>query len=345
MSTAHEPGGSGYNHQRPDRRKMSRRRADLLKRKKHQPFQPDFHGLEKRMMPSTFSVTSTSNSGPGSLRQAILDSNAAPPGVNSIDFNIPGAGVHTIAPSTPLPAITQGVAIFGTTQPGYSGTPLIEIDGAPNSVALGLVLGAGSSISNIGGLSIVGFSSDAIEVFSSTNQITACYIGVLPSGTAALANGANGIFIEPGSSMNTIGGATGTPGTDPGNVISGNAQAGIEINGIGTNDNAIWGNLIGTDATGEQPIGNGSSGILLGSSGGNSIGGTLPGFGNVISANSNDGILLLGSGTSNNLIAGNLIGTDATGGSRAGQRAHRHPPVFGRLRQHDRRHVPGRRQT
>src|SRR5262249_50564253 len=75
-----------------------------------------------------FTVTSTADEGPGSLRQAILDSNAATGGINTIDFGIPGDGVQTIAPispypwfSNPLPSITNPVLIDGTSQPGYAG--------------------------------------------------------------------------------------------------------------------------------------------------------------------------------------------------------------------------------
>ena len=70
------------------------------------------------------------DSGPGSLRQAILDSNAATGATNTIEFDIPGSGVQTIVPLSPLPAITNPVLIDGWSQPGYAGTPLIEIDGS-----------------------------------------------------------------------------------------------------------------------------------------------------------------------------------------------------------------------
>ena len=78
----------------------------------------------------TLLVTNTSDSGPGSLRQAILDSNADAGDVDRISFNIPGTGVRTIAPVTALPAMTQPAIIDGTTQPGFAGTPIIELSGA-----------------------------------------------------------------------------------------------------------------------------------------------------------------------------------------------------------------------
>ncbi|HEX8089709.1 MAG TPA: VCBS repeat-containing protein, partial [Blastocatellia bacterium] len=93
---------------------------------------------------SIFTVTNTNDSGPGSLRQAMLDANANP-GADSITFNIPGPGPHTISPTSALPMITQTVAIDATTQPGFSGNPIIELNGA----------GAGAGVS---GLESVGFT-------------------------------------------------------------------------------------------------------------------------------------------------------------------------------------------
>ena len=74
---------------------------------------------------ASFTVTNTNDSGAGSLRQAILDANATP-AADTITFNIPGAGVHTISPLTKLPPITQPVTIDGYTQPGASPNTLAE---------------------------------------------------------------------------------------------------------------------------------------------------------------------------------------------------------------------------
>jgi hypothetical protein len=96
--------------------------------------------MEVRTLLSTFAVTNTGDSGPGSLRQAILNSNAGTGGTNTIDFAIPGQGVQAIAPLSPLPAITHAVEIDGFSQPGYPGTPLIEISGSQASGGDGLTI-------------------------------------------------------------------------------------------------------------------------------------------------------------------------------------------------------------
>jgi len=78
----------------------------------------------------TFTVNNTADSGMGSLRQAILNSNATTPGPNTIAFSIPGTGVHTITPLTVLPIITTPVLIDGYTQPGTSANTLAGGDNA-----------------------------------------------------------------------------------------------------------------------------------------------------------------------------------------------------------------------
>src|SRR4051794_19255833 len=85
--------------------------------------------LETRDVPAVFTVTSTADLGVGSFRQAILDANTKP-GADTIRFQI-ASGAQTIAVGgTALPAITDPVVIDGTTQPGFTGTPIITLDGA-----------------------------------------------------------------------------------------------------------------------------------------------------------------------------------------------------------------------
>jgi len=49
-------------------------------------------------------------------------------GPDEILFSI-GSGVQTIRPITALPTLTDPVVIDGTSQPGFAGTPLIELSG------------------------------------------------------------------------------------------------------------------------------------------------------------------------------------------------------------------------
>src|SRR5262245_53416398 len=75
--------------------------------------------LEARRLLTPFTVSNTNDSGSGSLRQAILDANNNA-GADTIRFAIPGAGVHTITPTSELPTITGPVTIDGYTQQGSS---------------------------------------------------------------------------------------------------------------------------------------------------------------------------------------------------------------------------------
>jgi hypothetical protein len=75
---------------------------------------------------ATFIVTSVSDSGPGTFRQAILDANTAI-GADVISFSI-GTGTKTITLLSVVD-ITSEIDIDGSTQPGFSGIPLIKIAG------------------------------------------------------------------------------------------------------------------------------------------------------------------------------------------------------------------------
>jgi hypothetical protein len=103
-------------------------------------------------------VSTTDDDGPGSLRQAILDATDVTAGQVAIDFAIPGAGVLTITPITPLPPITTSVLFDGTSQPGYDGTPLIAISQSPGS-SDPLAISGGTL--TIRGLAISGVAIDA----------------------------------------------------------------------------------------------------------------------------------------------------------------------------------------
>ena len=77
--------------------------------------------LEPRVLLAVFTVTTTADDGPGSLRQAILDANAvANADPDQIQFNIAGVGVRHIALLSPLPVVPLSdhpVTIDGSTQP------------------------------------------------------------------------------------------------------------------------------------------------------------------------------------------------------------------------------------
>src|SRR4051812_46721037 len=99
--------------------------------------------LERRDVPSTFTVININDSGAGSLRQAITDANnhANSGGPDQISFNIAGTGVHTIQPGFKLPDIQDAVIIDGYTQPGSSVNTLA----ASNNAVLKIVINGASA--------------------------------------------------------------------------------------------------------------------------------------------------------------------------------------------------------
>jgi len=265
-------------------------------------FSDDFQATWEQIL-ATYTVTTTADSGAGSLRQAILDANANA-GTDTITFNI-SSGAQTINLLSNLPQITDTVILDATTQSGYSNAPLIEINGNSYAAATvyGFDLGENADNSIINGFVINRFATYGIYLNGADNvTIAGNYIGTNAAGTASQANG-TGICSLAASSGNIIGGSTSAER----NVISGNTTTNITILG---DTNVIKGNYVGTSASGlsglTSPTG---SSILITSGASNAIGGLNAGEGNVITNGGNAGVNV--NGGSNTSILGNIIGMSA----------------------------------
>jgi hypothetical protein len=269
---------------------------------------------------STFVVTNVDDSGPGSLRQAILDANANP-GSDTINFNITGSSLK-IQPLLGLPDITDPVVIDGSTQPGFAGAPIVELNGSKSATRAFFVNAPGSTIRS---LVINGFSTGAINIGTAAagSHVEGCYIGTDVTGKIAIPNTGPGVSVL--SSNNIIGGTT----VSARNVISGNSDAGVRVRmfccqGGNTtiSGNVIQGNYIGVTAQGDKALGNGREGIDISTSApdvfvtNTLVGGTTPGAGNVISGNFTDGIGIGSFQTTGTTVQGNRIGTSANGMSK-----------------------------
>jgi hypothetical protein len=224
---------------------------------------------------------------------------------NTIDFDIPGSGVPIIIPTASLPEITHPVTIDGTSQPV---TARVALDGASAGASVdGLTISAGSSA--VEGLIIGLFDGSGIRVMGAGGDVIAgCFLGTDLVSDTGIGNAGDGVLIDD-SSDNTIG------GTDPAarNIISGNAGNGIGLVGSGATGNVVEGNFVGTDVAGMQALANAGSGIaLLQNAANNLIGGTTPAARNVVSGNTQDGVLFSGAGSSNQ-VQGNYLGTNADG--------------------------------
>jgi MBG domain-containing protein/VCBS repeat protein/Big-like domain-containing protein/BACON domain-containing protein/all-beta uncharacterized protein len=236
--------------------------------------------------------------------------------------------LRSITLTAPLPQITDPITIDGWTQGGvgYSGPPLIEINGQNLAAQSGLPsrdglrITAGSSL--IRGLALNRFTSAtrdaAIRLTTNGNNvIEGCYLGSDANGTNAFVpantNGlASGITIQS-SSDNLIGGLT--PAKR--NLISGIDGTGISVSN-GATRNLVQGNYIGVDVTGSVRLTDASGnayqriGVYIQNAGGNTVGGTMAGAGNLISGNLDYGVFVQDEST-NNLVQGNFIGTNALG--------------------------------
>ena len=236
-----------------------------------------------------YTVSTTRPSGSGSLLEAITCANLTTAS-SQIDFGIPttdpgydeAGGRWTIRLAAPLPNFSRG----NTTIDGDSKIAIVA-DKANLEYAFGVI----SAANTIRGFAIGGFKYGCVlyGANATSNTVEANQIGLIrPNET--------GVIMVEGASINTI----------ARNIISGNTSAGIYVSGRNSNGNTIRGNRIGTDAHGVKRVPNGM-GILFAHAATNSI------ADNIISGNEDIGILLVGKGTVNNSITGNLIGVDATG--------------------------------
>lgn len=277
------------------------------------PKRPNYRGLsyeilESRRQLANLLVTNVQDSGAGSFRQAILDSNASME-PDYIAFAISGQS-RTIELQSSLPDITNPVLIDATTQPGFVDRPLIELSGQRlSNREYGLVLRAGDT--GVKGLVVNRFPGVGILIEGKErNRIEMSYVGTDSTGMSIdHGNGGEGIVIVD-SKDNQIG----SPGK--GNLVSGNGKGGIVVLGRLSEKNWIVGNRIGTDIDGIKAIPNEDYGVLfVGDSGANVVGvnhefGT-GGEGNLISGNGKGGIRL--DQSHQNTVSGNTIGIDATG--------------------------------
>jgi len=125
-------------------------------------------------------------------------------------------------------------------------------------------------------------------------------IGTDLSGTRALPN-ETGVHIDGGTFENLV----------AGNLVSGNLVAGITLFALHTDRNRIVRNRIGTDITGELPLGNGVDGIRIAfGPSDNRIGGTAE-EANTIAHNGGYGVRI--ESGAHNAIAGNTIRDNAKG--------------------------------
>ncbi|REJ80502.1 MAG: T9SS C-terminal target domain-containing protein [Bacteroidetes bacterium] len=280
---------------------------------------------------TTFVVTNSNASGPGSLLDAINQANTNP-GNDNIEFNIPGMPPHAIPAGTGGSIlVTEGVTIDGSTQPdnGYTGScPKIVLDGIgadPSISALIRLSAAGIKIYGLwfrnfnnpssylmmlespqieigtaGKMNLFTGSVNSIYIGDDDAIISSNYFGTNCEGNAVVAN--SGTAINSWAVSNVV---------IENNLISGNDN-GISMGlvSVASDQNKITGNKIGTDLSGTSILGNEVYGIAMINNTNLMLGGTSVGDGNLLSGNGRSGCLLIACSGS---VYGNLVGTDITG--------------------------------
>ena len=288
-------------------------------------------------------VSSTADSGPGTLREAL--ERASPGATITFDPTVfPPDAPAIIAVTSALPELSQGqvtidasdagVILEGNQLPREENIHGLTVVSSRNVVRglqilhfpeNGITMQGGAQYNTIGGDWTVGtgptgqgnvISGNDIEgvriqgVGTDHNLVIGNFIGTDATGASALGNGFHGVAIIRGAQYNQVGGAT----TGERNVISGNVWDGVFIHEIGTMYNTVSGNYIGTNASGTDPIPNGNFGVNLGDNTRNNlVGGDTSAEGNVISGNGAGGVNVAGDGVTDNTIRGNLIGVDVYG--------------------------------
>ncbi|MGB4771162.1 MAG: T9SS type A sorting domain-containing protein [Chitinophagaceae bacterium] len=309
------------------------------------------------MFAADFTVTSTADSGPGTLRQAIADA-AANPGPDNILFNI-AASPAMITLNSSL-TIGSQVFIDGYTQPGATQGPVNArqlavslnfndlANGNTPAAYDGLIITTGNV--TIRGVAIFRASrgivingpagtGGAVKIqgntigLSESNQTAVEDINT--GDFVATRNGSHGIFFAQTTSGFVVPrvfvgvDGDGTNDANEGNLITNNGGDGIFLNIA--DFNVIAGNFIGTTATGALPASVNSTnnngitidGVNTGDGASNNrIGTDGDGVsdaleGNLISGNRKNGIVLQRRAQFNK-ISGNTIGLSLVGGGAAG---------------------------
>ena len=259
---------------------------------------------------------------------------------NTIGGTTPGA--RNVLSSNGQPGVTiQGVTstgnlvqgnfigtdVTGTVALGGGSTGGVFVFSSLNNTIGGTTAGARNIVSGNNGIGVLITGSGGL--FATGNLVQGNYIGTDLTGTSALLNSSDGVRISDQASNNVVGGTS--PGA--GNLISGNAGAGVNITQSGadgmpssgpTTGNLVQGNFIGTDVTGTAalPHGDGGQGNLRGGvtivdgASNNTIGGTVTGAGNIIAFNNSafgfgggggGGGIVVESGTGNTILSNSIF--------------------------------------
>jgi hypothetical protein len=280
------------------------KRPHLLRNQRKPGFQPWLEVLEGRNLLSTLTVVNTNDSGPGSLRQAILDANLSTGGPGDIiAFAIPATDPnHVYYQNDGIAGQVSRAQITSTT--ASDDNLLVNPD--PDWTHSWWQIQLASSLPPVTDLVFVDGYSQTGAAMSTVAQGDNAVLRIELQAGPTLLN--NGLDLE---------GVHASGGTIRGLDIHGFNNSNIQI-GSAVSGAVVEGNFIGTDVSGSLGLatpGADSNGVLVYGNG-NLVGTNGDGVTdfaerNLISGNNNDdGVFFDGT---NNVVAGNYIGTDASG--------------------------------
>jgi Domain of unknown function DUF11/Putative binding domain, N-terminal len=309
---------------------------------------PEYTGPAGSLRAAMYNVQNAASTNGGGSYEIVFNIPTSDPGYSATDGSFLIQPLSEAAPGAlnnfALAPINATVTIDGYTQPGASPNTLANGDNAKILIRIDGALATtpgGSGLvpfddanSTYRGMDFTGWTNPdvssgtasgamGIEANGVGDYIEGNFFGTDPTGTLATNPKTSvsygnriGVFGDNGPAFGNMDGGTIVGGTTPQarNILSNNTVGGVLYLSTAY-ESHLEGNFIGLDATGAKALPNTDDGA--GSNGPTvTIGGTLPGDGNVISSNGtnvdfND--ITNGGQASNSTVEGNLIGTDVTG--------------------------------
>lgn len=277
-----------------------------------------------------------SNAGSGSIGLRITGNGSGSTIRGLLINRFSGNGLFIDSSNNTVAGNYIGISADGQSAAGNLGDGIgifsgINIASANNNTIGGSVVAdrniiSGNGLGTANGANGIGITARQGGI-ANNNAIKGNYIGTNADGTLVIANQGDGILINhdnTGGAASLVGNIIGgTVGTTPGaactgdcNLVSGNTANGIGLWHSGVTSTVVAGNYAGTDKTGMSALPNQNIGIEINETPNNSVGGTTPAARNVFSGNGGAGVFITGAASTGNQIAGNFIGTDASGNAR-----------------------------
>lgn len=259
---------------------------------------------------ATYTVTSTADSGAGTLREAITNANNNN-GHDDIEFNIPGAGPHFITTSSYLPQVSEAVFINGASQPntvcgGSDMSPQIVINGYSE-----LYLSNSATGSSIRGIAMPDeqvASNTSLQIFASNVSVSCSFFGTADGETI----GNKGRVQVYSSAQNVI---IGGPNSSDQNVFINNMSNPFHADS--GSSGTLQNNLFNVTKNSDELLGNGSSGATMDSTQWsiteNVFGGNQNNGGPLLSINSSGAVITKNYFGTNKSLSANLAGTGSNG--------------------------------